>query len=693
MTPNVSDNDIVTEFNQFYYDAYRTWGVFYSEAYRDLRAYAGDNWLEQEKRMLEQQKRMVLELNKIRRVVNLFSGYERENRYSTIVSPIENADQMTADQMTNLMLYIYDKANAHHVFSEAFDHSLKTGLSLIHVYLDYSQDQVNGDIKFAWKPFNAMMLDPYFSKRDFSDCDRCSIRDLLSREQVKSLLPFIDPKIIDQLPTGIRDNKYTYLGLYRQFNSSYIAKNLLTYDQYWVKRHVPQKWIVNVETGEQSQFNGTEEEAKQLEEMLALNPNLQLYNTYKQTVVLNIIVAGKLLYSGPDPTGLDEFPFLPLLTYFEPLIDSYELKIQGVVRSMRDAQRQYNRRHSQIIDLMESVVNTGWISKNGAVLDPDMLFMSGAGRNIVINEDFDMGDLREINPPQIPPGYLSYQDIMDKNILEIPGWTDEIMGLRSEGDSQVSGNLAQIRASNGLKGVRSVYDNYECVLKGIGNLVMKTAQINYTPGKVQRIINEEPTEEFFSGAFGKYDATIKQAVLTQTQREAYYYQLVQLRSLGVAIPDDSLLEAAPLIDKSKLVERLQQQQQAAEQAQQKVAEAEQMEMALKNSQREENIALAQERRARVVSDIALARERISQADVNNAKAILDSAKVVSEMEDADRRRIMELLRLAVDLQSQQSMVNESQLNSDMSKVAQLSEGQNAPSLQQEGIPIQGEPYG
>ena len=88
-------NDRVYKFNQFFYDAYRTWGVYYAAAYRDLKAYAGQNWTQLEKTALEQQKRMVLELNKIRRVVNLYSGFERENRLSTVCAPVEDSEDAT----------------------------------------------------------------------------------------------------------------------------------------------------------------------------------------------------------------------------------------------------------------------------------------------------------------------------------------------------------------------------------------------------------------------------------------------------------------------------------------------------------------------------------------------------------------------------------------------------------------------
>lgn len=658
-------NNKVFMWQQFFYDAYRTWGVYYAQAYRDLRAYAGDNWTNLERTKLERQNRMVLELNKIRRVVNLYSGYERENRTQTVTAPVEGSDEITADLFSNVMYYVYDKGNADYIFSEAFEHSLKTGLSIVGIYMDYSKDKVNGDIKFYWKPFNALMLDPYFTKRDLSDCDQASTRDLLSKEQVKSMLPWVDEEIINQIPTGLRDNKYQYLGIYRQYNSTYIARNLVTYDQYWRRTVVPQKYLVDEDTGVSEEWDGTRAEEKQLKKDLLNTPSVKLITTHKRTVELNIIVGGQLLYSGPDPTGLDNFPFVPVLLYHEPLIDTYELKIQGLVRSIRDAQKQYNRRHSQIIDLMESVINTGWITKNGAVLDPTMLMQAGQGRQIVVNEGYDVNaDVREISPPHIPPGYLQYQDIIDKNIMEIPGASDELLGLSSTGDSQVSGKLAEVRSSNGLKGNRGIFDNLEQTKKYVGQLVLECIQKNYQPGKIQRITGKEPTEEFFSGQFGEYDCAIKQAVKTATQREAYYYQLLQLVSLGAPIPWEDIMEAAPLQGKTELLEKMAQRAEMQQAQQAKMDDAEKMQKALEMSQIDQNTALAEERRARVLADIGLARERSSEAEQNFAKALLDNARTVKEIQDIDRKRILDVMNLAATISKNQEKKFEKQLDTD-----------------------------
>src|SRR5690606_3153775 len=139
-------------------------------------------------------------------------------------------------------------------------------------------------------------------------------------------------------------------------------------------------------------------------------------------------------------------------------------------------------------------------------------------------------------------------------------------------------------------------------------VVLECIQKNYQPGKIYRITNKEPTEEFFSGQFGEYDCAIKQAVKTSTQREAYYFQLLQLVALGAPIPWEDIMEAAPLQGKTELIEKMAERAEMQQMQQQKMDEAEQVQKALEMSQIDQNTALAEERRARVLADIGLAKE-------------------------------------------------------------------------------------
>jgi hypothetical protein len=78
-----------------------------------------------------------------------------------------------------------------------------------------------------------------------------------------------------------------------------------------------------------------------------------------------------------------------------------------------------------------------------------------------------------------------------------------------------------------------------------------------------------------------------------------------------------------------------------------------MALELANSQKEENLALAQERRARVISDISLAAERSSEAQENMASAALSRAKTITEIASLETDQVLKVLEFVNSLEKQE----------------------------------------
>src|ERR1700677_561551 len=80
----------------------------------------------------------------IRRIVNMGAGHQRRNRKSTIVTPVENGDNQTADQFTKVMMWVNNQDGILETISEAFHGSLITGINLLQVWVDYRNDPISG---------------------------------------------------------------------------------------------------------------------------------------------------------------------------------------------------------------------------------------------------------------------------------------------------------------------------------------------------------------------------------------------------------------------------------------------------------------------------------------------------------------------------------------------------------------------
>ena len=116
------------------------------------------------------QKRRMFNFNLTHSTVMMVTGHQRRNRKSTIVIPIKSPVQKTADQLTKCLFHVH-KTNGYGIYSDAFERgSLVTGFGLVSIFPDYSTDPVSPDIRLRYVDFKSIMIDPFFSQKDLSDC-------------------------------------------------------------------------------------------------------------------------------------------------------------------------------------------------------------------------------------------------------------------------------------------------------------------------------------------------------------------------------------------------------------------------------------------------------------------------------------------------------------------------------------------
>jgi hypothetical protein len=167
------------------------WSIAWTQGNIDVRLEAGDSSL-----MAQQNQTTISNasnsyyFNRVRPICNMISGYQRRNRKSTVVVPLENGDQETADQFTKILLHIYKRENVYEMISEAFHQgACITGMNLLQVYLDFTNDPLNGDIKIDNLAYNEFMIDPYFRKPDISDAAFIWRRSFMTHSAAAAIMP------------------------------------------------------------------------------------------------------------------------------------------------------------------------------------------------------------------------------------------------------------------------------------------------------------------------------------------------------------------------------------------------------------------------------------------------------------------------------------------------------------------------
>lgn len=645
------DRSILSRMEAAYAEAVTINQAYWGEADTDTRFEANDQtvWSDIYGNLPVNRRRMFT-FNRIRRVIQMITGHQRRNRKSTVVIPVENANSNTADQFTQVLNWVNRQEEVLETISDAFQGSLIAGMNLLQVWLDFRSDPVSGNIKVENCAYNSFLIDPYFRKADLSDCNFLWKRSFVNKRTALSLLPGREDEIMGLYGHDTRDSKFQFM----PENYNYGFKDLLTYDEYYYRDFRAQRMLIDTETGETTEWRGDDEE--RLRAFLQSYPTVTMVEQEIPTVKLAIVLQGKVMYDSANPLGIDVYPFVPVFAYYRPELPYFPYRIAGVVRGLRDAQYLYNRRRAIELDILESQINSGWKYKENALVNPKDVFLSGQGKGLALKDEAQMTDVEQILPPQVPPSMIQLSELLAQEISQISGVNEELLG---SSDDSKAGILSMLRQGAGLTTLQSLFDNLDRAQKMLGEMMVDIIQNNFTPGKIKKILNgAEPERSFYDKAFGKYGCAIEEGLNTTTQKQMQFAQLLQLREAGVPVPDDVLLDAATIQDKSKLVESIRAQQQQNQQMQQAQAQAAMQEQQARTdlayARAQADRGLGAERYSRIEENRALAEERRAASVKDEEMALLNFVKALKEIEGLDLNHLTQLVQLSSHIKSKEN---------------------------------------
>ena len=586
--------------------------------------------------------------NLVRPRLNLISGFQRRSRKSSVIVPIENGDQETADQWTKIIMQIYKKEGVYGTISSAFHQgACVSGLNLLQVYLDFTHDPLNGDIKVDRVPYSAVIMDPYWKKLDLSDCSFVERRNYVRYEEACALLPEHTDTIMG-LPAGSagtrKNDKFTFMP--QNFGLS--TQKLLSYDEYYYRTYRDQEMLMDRETGDVMEVSLSDPDY--VKHFLQTNPQVTMINQRVPTVRLAIAVQDRVLFEGPQTLEIDRMPFSPIVGFFSPELVSTANRFQSMARSLRDVQMLFNRRLILNSDLAESIITSGYIYKEGSVLDETHLYQTGAGRSIPVDKNCVIQtDIVPIQPPSVPQEFFKIQEDYMNLFGPVSGINDANMGQASD---DIPGITTRLKQGAGMTTLEPLFDNLDESQVNLTLIIMDTVRACYTPGKIKNILEgQEPQPLFYNKAFGKYHCTVEAGYDTETQKQLQFAQMYQLMQIKPDMFDgEDILSAATLQNKTEIVKKHEQRQQAVQQQQQQQLQAQQelqqAQVQAIHGQAHASRASGDERDSRIPENRAFAIERLTESEKNRELAILDKVKALKELEEIDINHLQKLIQMA-----------------------------------------------
>lgn len=581
-------------------------------------------------------RRKIFNFNIINSVLQAISGHQRATRKSSICIPVQNGMQLTADQMTKCLYYVHNQSGVYQIYSDCFEQgALTQGLGFLSIFKDTTQDPISGDIRLRYVDMKSCLFDPYGRKHDMSDWRFFWTRQFFDRDEAANIYEQFRDDIL-ALPKGTyRDDKFYYMPEVYQIQ----FPNMIAFDEYWYLATRDCQYLVDTETSECQEFQGDEEDLRII--LHTFKNRLKVITKKKPTVRRTILVNDKVLIDEPNPYGIDRYPYVPMVAYFTADTPYYAYKFRGIVRDMRDAQYLFNRRKVADLDILEAQ-QQGLKIKKGALVTPEDSLNQGNGRVLTIDNKYQMSDVEPM--PIVPPSpvMLQMEEMLMNIAYRISGVDPAAMGIEVDDKAGIISMMRQVATARNLQ---RLFDQFDEAQRLAGDIIIEMIQKNWTYGKVKQVTGEEPTAEFDNKAFFKYGCKIVQGSLTETQKQLELAQLLHLREIiGEAMPIESIIEAMTIQNKEQLIEKIQKNQQAAQEQQEKAFQLQMQQLEIDNqakiSYAHSQEGLYQERIAKIQTDKAVAQEKLRRSEQEDTASMLNLVKTLKELQGMDLQGLM-----------------------------------------------------
>jgi len=576
--------------------------------------------------------------NKARRITSFVSGMQRQDRKTIKVTPSEYGDQQASDQYTKLIFNIFKQDTVLETFSDAVQSSLITGLTLLQPWVDYRTDPLSGEIKVALLPYNSFIIAP-FTLPDLSDCASIFKRTYMTKRECISLLPEYKKDIESiVISSAGQDDLFPYLS-----TGTWDADTHLAYDEFYYKDLREARIIINSITGESIEYTGQDD--YQLERILK-QPEMEMRVEDIPTVRLAVLVNGHVFYDILNPTG-DTYPFVPVFGYVSKQVNTMALRYQGLIRGMRDSQFLYNLLTSLEVEFLQSRINPIVTYKPSSLVDPKAIARRDLSNGLPLQRNANMDDVRISSPTDIPASLPLIREQIGKEIIQNDVGNEEMLGTSTD---DIAGVQEALRHKSGSTVLEPIFDSVDRSLQILGTKLIRLLQLTYTPGKIARIIEDEPAQEFYNKAFAKYDCVVEDGVNTSTQRQLQFSTMLAMKQIAPeTIPDIMLLKASTIQNKQEIIDYLdqisQQEAQAAEQEKQVQMQMQQDQSQMINAKASYDLAGAQERMAKIEDNRTQAMANLAEANKDDEQAALDRAKAMKELETIDFANLERLMKL------------------------------------------------
>ena len=577
----------IAKFRRLFREAVDAAEPWQNEALEDYGFVAGKQWSDEELQQFQKDHRPAITINRIKPLMNILSGYQRLNRYDIDFLPRTSDDLQICEVRKGLTKYILDQSDYDSQEAHAFLDAVIGGVGWLDVGYEYNEDGDDGEAYVRREDPFGIYVDPEAHKPDFSDAKHIFRAKWVDKDELALAYP--EHKAAIEAQYHVYDTAEKHEGEHA--------------DPIWYKRDLKKVRLVECwykikkPVTLYTLSDGTVIPQSEMKIDYMLQGMVENWQTVNKTQVRCCVFMDVILLEDIEsPYKHGCLPFVPIICYHYGAGDIPA----GVVRDLKDPQREINKRRIQELHILNNSGDGGGFIEEDAMTEAQWKEFEVEGTTPghfqkVRPQALSMGKIQPRQPSNPPAAVIQAEAQATQDLTAISGINEALMG--TDIPSQSSGRAIELKQKQAITHIAPMFDHLRKAKKVVAFLLWgkrgKQGIVPqfYTANKVYRIegangqqfveVNQQVIQQDPLGnaivttlndlSQGEFDVVVSDTQASTTQRQAQMWSLVDAVS-KLQVPGDLvfdiILELSDLPNKDDIKQRWQQrQQQAAQQAQ------------------------------------------------------------------------------------------------------------------------------
>jgi len=516
---------------------------WHTVAKEDFAYRAGDQWPEEDKRILEDQRRAPLVFNRIDPVIDAVRGSEITNRQEVRYIPRQVGDGPVNEVITEAARWFRDECDAEHEESDAFADATTCGMGWTETRLDYEDDPDGKPLIDRIDPIE-MFWDAAARAANLTDARRVyRVRRNVPLEECKARWPdYEDDSCYDATwaandgdDTDPYDNPKPRYPSERESSDDDERDTVTLVQVQWYEREIYYRGsVVDPMTGMQEPVELTETEHTTMQ---IRAPELgRIYRGVRQVkkCYYEAFIGGEVLESGKmvAPSGRPAlfFKFVPITGKLDRNLGHF----YGIVRGLKGPQHFTNKLLSTVIEIMARSAKGGLLLEEGAVTDTEEFEQEWAkpGANSYVKRGaITEGRVQPKPATTVPPDLIQMMQFSIASFRDVSGVNAETMGTV---DSDRPASLEYQRRQSATVILSPLFDSLRRYRRIQGRALLFLITEYLTDGRLIRIVGDEG-ERYVplvsDPSVSQYDVIVDDAPSSPSQKELVWHSFTQVMPL------------------------------------------------------------------------------------------------------------------------------------------------------------------